>query len=120
MAWIIEKFKEWTDPSALLPEEAVNLDLLLTNITLYWLTGTAGSSARIYKEGAKSWGIPAQQSSVPTGVAVFPTDLSIRRIVEREHNVVHWSEFDRGGHFAAMEAPDLLIDDIRKFFGKLR
>ena len=120
LAWIVEKFKEWTDPAANLPEEAVDLDHLLTNVTLYWLTGTAGSSARIYKEEAKFWGIPAQRSSVPTGVAVFPKDLSIRGIVEREHNVVHWSEFNRGGHFAAMEVPDLLVNDIRKFFGQLR
>ncbi|MFX3631704.1 MAG: epoxide hydrolase family protein [Candidatus Pristimantibacillus sp.] len=120
LAWIVEKFKEWTDPAANLPQDAVDLDLLLTDVTLYWLTGTAGSSARIYKEEAKSWGMPAQRSTVPTGVAVFPNDISIRRIVEREHNVVHWSEFNRGGHFAAMEAPDLLANDIRKFFGRLR
>ena len=53
---------------------------------------------------------------MPTGVAVFPDDFSIRRLVEREHTVVHWSEFDRGGHFAAMETPDLLVEDIRRFF----
>ena len=51
---------------------------------------------------------------------MFPRDTSIRRIAEREHNVVHWSEFDRGGHFAAMEAPDLLVGDIREFFHRLR
>jgi pimeloyl-ACP methyl ester carboxylesterase len=66
------------------------------------------------------FGHPAQRSTVPTGVAVFPKDYSIRRIAEREHNVVHWSEFNRGGHFAIMEAPDLLVDDIRKFFDQLR
>ncbi|UHA75444.1 epoxide hydrolase family protein [Paenibacillus sp. 481] len=120
LAWIVEKFKEWTDPTAKLPEDAVDLDLLLTNVTLYWLTGTAGSSARIYKEGANAWGQPVHKSTVPTGVAVFPHDCSIRRLVEREHHVVHWSEFNRGGHFAAMEAPDLLVADIRKFFGQLR
>lgn len=120
LAWIVEKFKEWTDPIANLPEDAVDLDHLLTNVTLYWLTGTAGSSARIYKEEAKSWGMPAHRSTVPTGVAVFPNDISIRSIVEREHNVVHWSEFNSGGHFAAMEVPDLLVNDIRKFFGQLR
>jgi epoxide hydrolase len=57
---------------------------------------------------------------VPTGVAVFPLDVSIRRTIELEHTVVHWSEFDRGGHFAAMEAPDLLVGDVREFFSKLR
>lgn len=120
LAWIAEKFKEWTDPAAELPEQAVDLDLLLTNVSIYWLTATAGSSARIYKESSGNWGVPASYSQIPTGVAVFPKDLSIRRLVEREYNVVHWSEFEQGGHFAALEAPDLLTDDIRMFFRKLR
>jgi len=120
LAWIIEKFKEWTDPTFSLPEDAVDRDLLLTNVSLYWFTGTAGSSARIYKEDSVSWGAPGRRTSVPTGVAVFPNDSSIRRLVERDHHVVQWSEFDRGGHFAALEAPDLLIEDIRAFFNKLR
>ena len=57
---------------------------------------------------------------MPTGVAVFPMDVSIRCTIEREHTIVHWSEFDRGGHVAAMEAPDLLVGDVRQFFRKLR
>jgi hypothetical protein len=57
---------------------------------------------------------------VPTGVAVFPGDLAARRAAERANNIVHWSEFDRGSHFAAMEAPDLLIADVREFFRRLR
>jgi pimeloyl-ACP methyl ester carboxylesterase len=120
LAWIVEKFKEWTDPAAELPEDAVDRDQLLTNVTLYWLTNTGGSSAQIYYEGRSAWGQPAQRSVVPTGVAVFPDDFSIRRLVEREHTIVHWSEFDRGGHFAAMETPDLLVEDIRRFFRALR
>jgi pimeloyl-ACP methyl ester carboxylesterase len=120
LAWIVEKFKEWTDPAAELPEDAVDRDQLLTNVTLYWLTGTAGSSARLYYESAKDWGKPPPRSELPHGVAVFPNDPGIRRIAEREHHVVHWSEFDRGGHFAAMEAPDLLVGDVREFFRGLR
>jgi hypothetical protein len=120
LAWIVEKFKEWTDPAAELPEDAVDRDQLLTNVTLYWLTNTGGSSAQIYYEGRSAWGQPVQRSAVPTGVAVFPDDFSIRRPVEREHTIVHWSEFDRGGHFAAMEVPDLLVGDIRTFFRNLR
>ena len=121
LAWIVEKFKEWTDPAAELPEDAVDRDLLLTNVMLYWLTGTAGSSANSYYETAHAgaWGA-SERSTVPTGVAVFPLDVSIRRTIELEHTVVHWSEFGRGGHFAAMEAPDLLVDDVREFFSKLR
>jgi pimeloyl-ACP methyl ester carboxylesterase len=63
---------------------------------------------------------PKERSPVPTGVAVFPTDVAIRRFAERTDTVVHWSEFDRGGHFAAMEAPDLLVGDLRAFFAGLR
>ena len=95
-------------------------DLILTNVMLYWLTGTARSSANIYFEGAKQWGQQPQRSDVPTGVAVFPTDYTIRLLAERDHHIVHWSEFDRGGHFAAMEAPDLLMADVRSFFRRFR
>jgi epoxide hydrolase len=120
LAWIVEKFKEWTDPAAALPEDAVDRDRLLTDVSIYWLTATAGSSARLYYEGAKSWGQPSEPSAVPTGVAVFPMDITIRSIAESQHNIVHWTEFDRGGHFAAMEAPDLLVADVREFFRPLR
>jgi epoxide hydrolase len=120
LAWIVEKFKEWSDPAAELPEDAVDRDRLLTDVSVYWLTATAGSSARLYYEGAKSWGQVQEPSGVPTGVAVFPMDITIRSIAEAEHNIEHWSEFDRGGHFAALEAPDLLVGDIREFFRPLR
>ncbi|MEU3165219.1 epoxide hydrolase family protein [Streptosporangium sp. NPDC006930] len=120
LAWIVEKFKEWTDPAHDLPEEAVDRDQMLTDVTIYWLTRTAASSARLYKEGSAQWGTPVERSEIAHGVAVFPGDGGIRRVAEREHNVIHWSEFDRGGHFAAMEAPDLLVDDVRTFFRKVR
>ncbi|WP_204078773.1 epoxide hydrolase family protein [Planotetraspora phitsanulokensis] len=120
LAWIAEKFKEWTDPARELPEDAVDVDQLLTDISVYWFTGTAASSARLYKETQKSWGKAAEYSPLPHGVAVFPGDPGVRRIAERDHKVVHWSEFDRGGHFAAMEAPELLVEDIRAFFRTVR
>ena len=117
LAWIVEKFKEWTDSSER-PEDAVDRDQLLTNVTVYWLTRTAGSSARLYKETATELARSNEPSTVPTGVAVFPGEpfLPIRRLVERAHDVVHWSELDRGGHFPAMEVPDLLVGDLREFF----
>jgi len=62
----------------------------------------------------------AQGLAVPTGVAVFPMDVTIRPIAERSHNIVRWTEFDRGGHFAAMEVPELLVGDVREFFRPLR
>ncbi|MEV0590548.1 epoxide hydrolase family protein [Nonomuraea cavernae] len=120
LAWIAEKFKEWTDPARELPEDAVDVDQLLTDISIYWFTGTAASSARLYKETQSSWGAAAEYTALPHGVAVFPGDPGVRRIAERGHNVVHWSEFDRGGHFAAMETPELLVEDIRAFFRAVR
>ena len=104
LAWIVEKFKEWTDSSRDLPEEAIDRDRMLTNVVVYWLTSTAGSSARLYYENmhAQSWG--QEPGRTPTGVAAFAEDVAIRRYAERGNNIVHWSDFDRGGHFAAMEA----------------
>jgi epoxide hydrolase len=123
LAWIVEKFKEWTDPAAELPEDAVDRDHILTNISLYWFTNTAGSSANLYYEGfhdPNAWA-PKERGPVPTGVAVSLTqDIAIRRFAEREHNVVHWTEFERGGHFLAMENPDELVQDVRAFFRTLR
>ncbi|HET6731742.1 epoxide hydrolase family protein [Mycobacterium sp.] len=115
LAWIVEKFKEWTDHAQALPEDAVPRDRLLANVSVYWFTRTATSSANLYYETTHAQALP-QVSRVPTGVAVFAADLAIRRYGERLFNVVHWSDFDTGGHFAAMESPALLVDDIRRFF----
>ncbi|MFD0817829.1 epoxide hydrolase family protein, partial [Micromonospora zhanjiangensis] len=94
LAWIVEKFKEWTDPSGGLPEDAIDRDLILTDVSIYWLTGTAGSAARIYYEDARTWGRTKPRSPVPTGVAVFPNDITLRPLAERDHNLVSWTEFD--------------------------
>jgi pimeloyl-ACP methyl ester carboxylesterase len=123
LAWIVEKFKEWTD-SDNRPEDAVDRDQMLTNVMLYWLTGTAGSSARIYYERAHAeyWGNPPEPSATPTALAVFPRDnlIPLRHIADRTNHIVQWTEYDRGGHFAAMEQPDLLVNDIQRFFRTLR
>jgi epoxide hydrolase len=120
LAWMVEKFKEWTYPTEELPERAIDRDRILTDVMLYWLTGTAGSSARSYYDVMHSTTWRQGPSGIPTGVAVFAEDVAIRRYAERGNNIVHWSEFDRGGHFAAMEAPDLLTGDVRAFFRGLR
>lgn len=115
LAWIVEKFKEWSHGSGL-PDELFDRDRLLTNVMMYWLTGTANSAARLYYETMHSTSFSMAPVTVPTGVAVFAEDYAIRRYGERGHNIVHWSEFDTGGHFAAMEVPELLIADVREFF----
>ncbi|MEV8440855.1 epoxide hydrolase family protein [Actinosynnema sp. NPDC051121] len=119
LAWIAEKFEEWTDPTGR-PDGAVDRDLLLTNVSVYWFTGTAGSSARLYKESRNAW-VRVTPSTTPTGVAVFPREvmLPVRRIAERTNNITRWTEFDRGGHFAALEQPELLAEDVRAFFHSL-
>jgi epoxide hydrolase len=118
LAWIVEKFQEWTHGGNL-PEDAVDRDRILTNVMLYWLTATAGSSANLYYESMHSgtWSTP---TAVPTGVAAFAEDVAIRCYAEENYNIVHWSDFDQGGHFAALEAPDLLAADVRQFFRSLR
>ncbi|HET6921015.1 MAG TPA: epoxide hydrolase [Jiangellaceae bacterium] len=118
LAWIVEKFQEWTHGGEV-PEDTVNRDRILTNVMLYWLTGTAGSTANLYYEGMRSGNWPTP-TAVPTGVAAFAEDVAIRHYAEQGNNIVHWSDFERGGHFAALEAPDLLTGDVRQFFRSLR
>jgi pimeloyl-ACP methyl ester carboxylesterase len=127
LAWIVEKFREWTD-SEKVPEDAVDRDAMLTIASIYWLTATAGSSAQFYYEGAEAVrqlasGNPPPPINVPVGVAVFPRDIfqPIRRFADRDiSTITHWTEFDRGGHFAALEEPGLLVDDVRTFFRSVR
>jgi epoxide hydrolase len=97
--------------------EDLDADFALTNVMLYWLTGTAASAARLYYENTHA-APPSEPTTVPIGLAAFGGDFSgIRRFAERDHkNIVHWSVFDHGGHFAAHKAPELLIEDVRTFF----
>ncbi len=132
LAWIVEKFQAWTDPAAKLPEEAVDLDQLLTNVSIFWFTGAGASAANSVYEGMQAYralatqqeptenGKPDQPAGAPTGVAVFAADTTIRSIFDPGNRIAHWSQFDRGGHFPAMEVPDLLVGDIQVFFSKLR
>jgi microsomal epoxide hydrolase len=122
LAWIVEKFREWADVTEV-PEDAVDRDLLLTNVMIYWLTNTAGTSANFYYEGVEERMRPVQPSRAPVGVAVFPKDPfpAIRRFAERDlPTITHWTEHEHGGHFAAMEQPEALVTDIRKFFATVR
>jgi epoxide hydrolase len=120
LAWIVEKFKEWTSEAAELPEDAVNRDQLLTGISIYWFTRSGASAAQFIYEAAHAqpdWGA---ESSTPTGYAVFNALGVVRRALDPEHKAEHWSEFAQGGHFPAMEEPALLTDDLRSFFRPFR
>jgi len=105
-------------------ERAFTKDELLTNIMVYWVTETIGSSMRLYYESMKSGRVGFTQGrvEVPTGCAVFPREVykSPRRQAEKHYHVTHWTEMERGGHFAAMEAPELLAEDVRRFFRTVR
>jgi epoxide hydrolase len=100
--------------------DALSLDEVLTSVSIYWFTNTAASAARFYYE-CKRTEQPTDPTTFPIGLASFAYDFRpLRRFAERDHkNIVHWSEFDRGGHWSAHDAPDLLIEDIREFFRKL-
>jgi pimeloyl-ACP methyl ester carboxylesterase len=122
LGWIVEKYREWSDQAHELPEQAIDRDKILTTVSIYWLTDTARSVANFYYERFHdaSMFAPKPKGTVPTGVAVFTTgDYAIRRFAEKAHNITHWSEFYSGGHFPALEVPDLLVGDIREFFCSL-
>ncbi|WP_280413221.1 epoxide hydrolase family protein [Nocardia asiatica] len=122
LGWIVEKYREWTDQSHDLPEQAVHVDRLLTTVSIYWFTDTARSVANFYYERFHDATMfaPKPKGTVPTGVAVFKDgDYAIRRFAERAHHITHWSEFYSGGHFPALEVPDLLVGDMREFFRSL-
>ena len=123
LAWIVEKFRAWSDCSGDV-ERRFTKDELLTNVMLYWATQTIGSSVRYYYENSHAPPIvPAgKRVEVPTGVAVFPKEIvrPPRSIAEVAYNIQRWTEMPRGGHFPAMEEPGLLVEDIRAFFRPLR
>jgi len=128
LSWIVEKFYEWSD-SADAPEDAVDRDRLLTNVMIYWLTATGGSSANYYYEIADTLPTaptpppPQPPLPLPVGVAVYQGDAArpVRSLAERQlPNIVHWHELDQGGHFAAMEQPGLFVADLREFSRRLK
>jgi pimeloyl-ACP methyl ester carboxylesterase len=123
LAWIIEKFRAWSDCDGN-PENAFTRDQLLTNVMLYWVTRTITSSARLYREArlAGLRGEAPQYVGVPTGVARYPKEILRfpRSWVEQRYNVTYWAAMPRGGHFAAMEQPELFTDDLRTFFRTVR
>jgi len=114
-AWIAEKFQAWSD-------RPIALDVLLANISLYWFTGSIGSSFRMYVEGRARPMALNERVTPPLGVALFPFELPMppRSWVERSFDVHQWTTMPAGGHFAALEQPHLLAEEIRAFFRPLR
>jgi microsomal epoxide hydrolase len=123
LAWIVEKFRAWSDCGGD-PETAFDRDRLITNVMLYWVTQTATSSVRLYWESRHGgmWDEKPEYVAVPTGIARYPKEglRFPRSWVERQYNVTHWADLPRGGHFAAMEQPELFVDDVRSFFRTVR
>jgi epoxide hydrolase len=119
LAWIVEKFWSWMDCDGH-PENVLSRDELLDNVMLYWVTGSAASSARLYRESfERRTGGDAVE--LPTGVAAFPKEiLPPRRWCEANYNITHWTTMPRGGHFAAFEQPELFVEDVRAFFATVR
>lgn len=124
-AWIIEKFNAWSDTDGDEVESAHSRDELLTNIMIYLVTGTFSTATWIYygrrEEGGRLLSRDGKRVDVPTGCALFPKEMLAwppRSYVERIYNITHWTEMPRGGHFGAMEEPELLVDDIRRFARK--
>jgi microsomal epoxide hydrolase len=122
-AWIVEKFRAWSDCDGDLGRR-YSPDQLLTNIMIYWVTQTIHSSCRLYCEmRRRPWRLGrGERIGVPTGVAVFPKELARppRRWAERAYNIARWTEMPRGGHFAALEEPELFVGDVREFFREWR
>jgi epoxide hydrolase len=122
-AWIVEKFRAWSDHDSH-PVTALTPDDMLDAVTLYWLTGTGASSARLYWESlrdvvARFTGPAVDTVTVPTGCSIFPKEIprvSRRWAARRFTDIRHWNELDRGGHFAALEQPDLFVAELRAFF----
>ncbi len=123
LAWIVEKFRTWSDCDGH-PENCFTKDQLITNVMLYWVTQTSASSARLYWETRHSGALtdPLPFINQPTGIARYPKEPLRwpRSWIERKYNVTHWVTMPRGGHFAAMEQPELFVDDLRMFFRSCR
>jgi pimeloyl-ACP methyl ester carboxylesterase len=119
LAWIVEKFQAWTDAAAERPEEAVDRDQLLANVSLYWFTRSGASAAHALYESmhAQEWSEPGP---APMGFAVFGAEPFVRTLIDPDHRIAHWSEFEHGGHFPAMERPDLLVSDLRAFLRRFQ
>lgn len=121
LAWILDKLQAWTWPTDGDAADVLGLEFVLANVSLYWFTATAGSAALVGYAQQGGWGEEPADSGVPTAAIQFAHDVGIRRAAERSNTIVRWTDVeDRGGHFAALEEPEVLVDDIREFLRPLR
>ena len=118
LAWIAEKFEEWTGLGG--SPGTIDRDELLTTVSIYWFTGSGASAADFIYDAAHAevdWGAV---TDVPSGFAVFAAGPVVRKVLDADHRIEHWSEFAEGGHFPALEVPDLLVGDLRTYFRSFR
>jgi hypothetical protein len=129
LAWMLEKYKEWSDEDKNLPEDAIDIDQILTNVSLYWFNQLGASSAEILAENmsmAFDWGGDNSQEAnqwtppkVQSAIACFgkkKDESLLKKLVSFMGEPDRWSFYDKGCHFPAMEVPDLLVNDIREFY----
>ncbi len=125
LAWMLEKFHDWSDPTSPFPRHERDLTTLLTLASVYWFTGSGASTAHRLYDGMRAYRQMTQHpttpaaSPVPRAVGVFAADTTVRSVFDPHRQVRHWAEFDRGGHFPALEVPYLLLQDLRAFFSRV-
>lgn len=120
LAWMLDKLQAWSHPAETPATDLLGEEFVLANASLYWLTATAGSSAYVGYAQEQGWGDEPQNSGVPTAAIQFAHDIGLRFVAERSNTIVRWTDVaDRGGHFAALEEPETLVDDLRAFAATL-
>lgn len=120
LAWMLDKLQAWTHPSDAPATQVLGSDWVLANASLYWFTRSAGSAAWVGYAQDEPWGEEPDPSGVPTAALQLAHDVGVRRFAERSNRIVRWTDADRGGHFAALEEPELLVRDLREFVASLR
>jgi pimeloyl-ACP methyl ester carboxylesterase len=121
LAWMVDKLRTWTYPLDALPDDILGREWILANASLYWFAACGGSSAYVGYAQSGGWGVPPANSGVPTAAIQFAHDIGIRSQSTDANTIVRWTDInDRGGHFAALEEPELLTNDIREFLRDLR
>ena len=121
LAWMLDKLQAWTHPAEASAVDVLGERFVIENASLYWLTATGGTSAAVVYAQEADWGAEPENSGVPSAVIVFAHDVGLRFADERSNTIVRWTDVeDRGGHFAALEEPEMLVDDVREFLRPLR